>query len=376
MYKFIHTSDWHLGKPFGQFEDDLRGRLREARHSIIERIASQARKTEARLIIVAGDIWDSDAPSSAILRQSLDAMGRHRDLAWALMPGNHDLALDGGLWERISQQQPDNIHLLLDETPLEIEQGVFLLPAPCRTKDSGRDLTQWMDSVETPKGALRIGVAHGGVREFGSETPHSSIIDPVRVSLAGLDYLALGDWHGAIRMNERCWYSGTPEPTSFKRNDSGKCLAVVIKGSGEMPAVEPVSTAQFAWIDLDIDILPETMPDEYLAACVPEGVEQRNALVNVRLGGRATLADCAQWEQAFADLRPSLAFLAYDLAGLEIAYEAEDLDRIDRAGALREAADALKLEATEPTLGEADRKAARDALNLLYSWCVGAEERA
>ena len=34
MYKFIHTSDWHLGKPFGQFEDDLRGRLREARHSI------------------------------------------------------------------------------------------------------------------------------------------------------------------------------------------------------------------------------------------------------------------------------------------------------------------------------------------------------
>jgi DNA repair exonuclease SbcCD nuclease subunit len=375
MYTFIHTSDWHLGKPFGQFEDDLRGRLREARHSVIERIASQARQIEARLIIVAGDIWDSDAPSSAILHQSLDAMGRHNDLTWALMPGNHDLALDGGLWEKITQKRLENIRLLLDERPLEVEQSVFLLPAPCRTKDPGRDLTQWMDAAETPDGALRIGVAHGGVREFGAERPHSSIIDPDRVSRARLDYLALGDWHGAIRMNERCWYSGTPEPTSFKRNDSGKSLAVTINDSGEVPSVEPIPTAQFTWIDQDIDVLPEMIPDEILATCLPEGVEQRDALVNVRLRGRATLADRAQWEQGFADLLPSLAFLAYDIADLEIAYEAEDLDRIDRAGALREAADALKNEATDPELGESDQKAARDALNLLYSWCVGAEEQ-
>ena len=375
MYKFIHTSDWHLGKPFGQFDDDLRGRLREARHSIIERIASKARKFEARLIIVAGDIWDNNAPSSAILRQSLDAMGHQTNLIWALMPGNHDLALDGGLWERITQTRPNNIHLLLDETPLEVEQGVFLLPAPCRAKDPGRDLTQWMDSAETPDGATRIGVAHGGIREFGVERPHSAIIDPNRVNHAGLDYLALGDWHGAIRINERCWYSGTPEPDRFKRNDSGNSLAVAIKGPQEIPSVEPMSTAQLAWINLDIDLLPEMMPDEFLATCLPEGLEQRNALVNVRLRGRATLADRAQWEQAFADLQPSLAFLTYDHTGLEIAYEAEDLDRIDRAGALREAADALKNGATDTAINESDREIARDALNLLYSWCVGAEER-
>lgn len=36
-FRFIHSSDLHLGKRFGQFEGDLSARLQEARHDAIGR---------------------------------------------------------------------------------------------------------------------------------------------------------------------------------------------------------------------------------------------------------------------------------------------------------------------------------------------------
>ena len=35
MIRFLHTADLHLGKPFGRFPEDLRGRLREARREAV-----------------------------------------------------------------------------------------------------------------------------------------------------------------------------------------------------------------------------------------------------------------------------------------------------------------------------------------------------
>ena len=42
MFRFIHSSDLHIGKRFGNFPEDLRGRLREARHGVIARLAMLA----------------------------------------------------------------------------------------------------------------------------------------------------------------------------------------------------------------------------------------------------------------------------------------------------------------------------------------------
>ena len=378
MFSFIHTSDWHLGKPFGQFEEDLRGRLREARHTIINRIASVAQERQARLVLVAGDVWDSSEPTSAVLRQSLDAMGNHEDLKWALLPGNHDLLREGGMWERLEadENRPGNVVLLLREKPLEIEPGVYLLPAPCRTKDPGRDLTEWMDRAETPEGAIRIGVAHGSVRDFNAERTHSSVIDPRRVERARLDYLALGDWHGTVEINDRCRYSGTPEPDRFRKNDPGNCLWVQLAGPGEEPTVKRVAIRQFAWTHSDIELLPGLSPEEKLHGCIPEDHYRRDTLLQLRLTGRASLEDRATWERELDGLEPSLALLDRDLTALQILYEAGDLDRIDRAGALRGAAEALRNEAMDPFLGERERTEARDALNRLYSWCAEEESEA
>ena len=39
MYRFLHSSDLHLGKAFGTYPEAIRNRLREARHGAIARLA-------------------------------------------------------------------------------------------------------------------------------------------------------------------------------------------------------------------------------------------------------------------------------------------------------------------------------------------------
>ncbi|TGV62892.1 DNA repair exonuclease, partial [Mesorhizobium sp. M00.F.Ca.ET.149.01.1.1] len=60
MFRFIHSSDLHIGKRFGNMPEDLRGRLREARHGAISRLAEQARVHGASTILLAGDTFDTE----------------------------------------------------------------------------------------------------------------------------------------------------------------------------------------------------------------------------------------------------------------------------------------------------------------------------
>lgn len=68
--RFIHTSDWQLGKPFGRVPAEARAALGEARLDAIDRIAAAARANGAPLVLVAGDVFDSPEPGTA-------STGRH-----------------------------------------------------------------------------------------------------------------------------------------------------------------------------------------------------------------------------------------------------------------------------------------------------------
>ncbi|MFD1333875.1 DNA repair exonuclease, partial [Methylopila musalis] len=81
-----------------------------------------------------------------------------------------------------------------------------------------------------------------------------------------------------------------------------------------------------------------------------------------RLAGRAALA------QGVTEAAPDFAYLELDDSGLATACEAEDLDGIDRAGALREAAAALLAESTDVDRSAAEREVARAALARLFAY--------
>ncbi|MDY6873508.1 MAG: DNA repair exonuclease, partial [Chloroflexota bacterium] len=82
-----------------------------------------------------------------------------------LLPGNHDPDRPGGTWERLLRQGvlPEHIRVHREPCPVELETGVWLLPAPLRRRAEGADPTAWMETAATPAGALRIGLAHGSI---------------------------------------------------------------------------------------------------------------------------------------------------------------------------------------------------------------------
>ena len=100
--RFIHTADWQIGAPFGEFGDErTRTLLREARLTAIDRIALAAMAAGARHVLVAGDVFDSQSVADQLMRQTAARLAKYTGLAWHLLPGNHDHVRAGGVWDRL-----------------------------------------------------------------------------------------------------------------------------------------------------------------------------------------------------------------------------------------------------------------------------------
>jgi DNA repair exonuclease SbcCD nuclease subunit len=361
MFSFIHSSDLHLGKRFGNFSGDLPGRLREARHAAIAKLAHHARDHGAMTILLAGDTFDTETPDPGVRRQALAEMGHHAPIRWVLLPGNHDSLQASQLWTTLKAEEPKPIALAAD---------VVLLPSPCTARRPGRDLTEWMDSGVTPEGTIRIGLAHGAIQSFSEEGNGLDVIQPDRARRAGLEYLALGDWHGAVAVNPRTHYSGSPEPDRFKHNRPGEALLVTIAGSSAQPDVKPLETTSFVWRTLPLHVLVGEDPLSALATLLPDVRDRRQTLARVEATGRCRLSVRAALGSAINTTAPDFAYLELYDSALGIECEMDDLDQIDRAGALREAANALLAGAEDESRSIESRDIARAALSRLFSYAL------
>lgn len=368
MFRFIHSSDLHLGKRFGNFSGDLPGRLREARHGVIGRLAQHAREQGADTILLAGDTFDTETPAPDIRRQALAAMRDHAPIRWVILPGNHDSLQAAQLWSTLKAEAPANVVLAVEPVAIPLSADVALLPAPCTTRRPGRDMSEWMDGAATPDGTLRIGLAHGAIRDFSEEAAASDVIAPDRASRAGLDYLALGDWHGPLAVDARTRYSGTPEPDRFKHRRPGEALLVSIAGRSALPEVSALPTASFDWQTLDLHLLDGDDPVLALEGLLPDARRRRQTLLQLVATGRSRLPSRTAMTGAIALAVPDFAFLELDDSELATECEAGDLDLIDRAGALREAAAALLAEAHDDNRSAGEREVARAALARLFSY--------
>ncbi|SDJ82961.1 metallophosphoesterase family protein [Aliiruegeria lutimaris] len=364
--RFVHTSDLHLGKRFGTMPDTIRSRLVEARHESIARVADVARSRDARHVLVAGDTFDTETPSDNVRVQALAAMGSDPDLSWWIIPGNHDSLSAETLWERVEVDAPSNVRVLTKPELVEIAPQVFLLPAPLPHRFPGRDLTDWMPSAESSEGALRIGLAHGRVQSFHEDADTRDIIPPNRAASAGLDYLALGDWHGALTVDQRTHYSGTPERDRFKHNGPGSCLVVTLDGG--TPEIETIETGRFDWQDVDLTLTPDADVGTLLSAHVPEdAVKRRDMLLTIRANGTLRLPEKGKLITSGKSVADSFGLFRLLTDDLTTEVEAGDLDAIATGGALRSAADLLRNEAENEAASETDRLIAARALDRLWT---------
>ena len=362
-FTFVHTADWQIGKPFSGFDPETASSLREARLACVDDIADVAERAGARHVLVAGDVFDSETAPAKLVAQLLGTLAAHPRLTWHLLPGNHDPVRPGSVWGEITRIGcPATVRVLLAPEPVEMAPGVVLLPAPLTQKSTTLDPTQWMDAAVTPAGVLRIGLAHGSVQgNFGGGDGDAAVpIAPDRPERARLDYLALGDWHGTVRIGDRVWYSGTHETDKFPDNEPGHVLIVRLERAGAKPAVERIATSRYRWEKRQLRVAGLEDVTRFVEEIQVLGRNQKTVLLELTVTGAVGLAVHAEVMTALAGIMTLRHFDA-NTDGLLALAGSDDLIMLGE-GAVRVAAERLKALADG---GGAEAATARRALAQL-----------
>ena len=360
MPRFLHTADWQIGRQYDRFGPEDGPALAQARLTTIERIAALATELAVDAVLVAGDVFDAQTISDRTVRRLFLALQGFGG-PWIMLPGNHDAALAESIWSRARRLNaiPDNVHVLVSPEPLLLtEQGLAILPAPLTQRQTFNDLTDWFDHAPTPPQLLRVGLAHGSVQGILAEDIDSpNPIDPQRATRARLDYLALGDWHGCRQIDDRTWYSGTPEQDRFKSNGAGQVLDVQIDAPGAAPQVTPIAIGEFTWLQWhrqlqvasDLDALIEEL----------ERVE-RSSVISLALEGELDLAGEQRLQAALGRAEARHRVLECQLDGLRLLPTEADIAALQADGYLDEVIGQLR------DLQQSDEpEVAREALAIL-----------
>ncbi len=366
--RFLHTSDWQVGKVFRFVDESVMGLLQEARLSAITRLGRIARENEIHHILVAGDIYDLEHSSQRLLNQPIERMRVFDGITWHLLPGNHDPQRSNGLWDRLHKVGlPPNIRVYSEPKPQFVDDlPMVILPAPLFHKRILSDPTEYMDDVDSSLDIARIGLAHGSVTKFGTSSDSViNYIDLKRLKSANLSYLALGDWHGQKQIDSKCWYSGTPEIDSFSVVNGGKALIVEIDSPRAMPRVTPVDTGSFEWFNLTDRLASREDIDRLELKIRNLGNELSRILIRLKVEGALSLEDQEYFQARIVDrASAALCFLEVNQDELLAMPTEEDLDQIDVGGFVRNAAERLRSLAEYGN--ESEKGLAREALQRLY----------
>ncbi|MFZ4552754.1 MAG: metallophosphoesterase family protein [Aquabacterium sp.] len=336
MPKFIHTADWQIGRQFTTFPPEDALPLAEARLHAVERLAALAVQHQVDAVLVAGDVFDMQTVSDRTIRRMFHAMQAYEG-PWVMISGNHDAALAESVWTRAVRlgAVPPNVHLALSPEPVVWpDRGLAVLPAPLTQRHTYGDTTAWFDQAQTPASCVRVGLAHGCVQGvLPDDIDSANPIAPDRAEQARLDYLALGDWHGCKRIQDRVWYAGTPETDRFRGNESGQALLVNIPAPGVLPEVTPLAVGQHPWhqltarleVDSDVDVLLNTL----------QGLAS-SSVVSLSVSGHLTMGAHARVLSALAKAGARFRHLSCDTQGLTLLPTADELASVQADGYVAE----------------------------------------
>jgi DNA repair exonuclease SbcCD nuclease subunit len=355
--KFLHTADWQIGMEASRC-GPAAGAVRTARLRSARQLAGVAGREKADFAVLAGDTFENHGVSRSDVEAVAAILGEFPCPVFVL-PGNHDPAAPGSVWEHPAWRERPNVTLLLQPQPAPVPGGV-LYPCPLRTRWSADDPTSWIPAGGAP-GAIRVGLAHGALAGLpGAASDHP--IAPDAAQRRRLDYLALGHYHstrlyptpeGRVTMA----FSGTHEPTAFGEDASGNVLLVEIDAPAAPPRVQTLHTALLDWrkFQLTVDRTGLLAP---LLQQLGE-LASPSCLLDLRLEGILFSEDQPHLD-AIAALAPRFLHARLDTAELLPPVTLDDLPE----GPVRETARRLVALCDNPTQGPAARLALQRILRL------------
>jgi len=259
VVRFVHTSDWHLGRSFHRVG------LLDAQARYLDHLVDLVRSEGVDAVLVSGDVYDRALPSPDTVEVLSGAVTRLIDAGAVvvLSSGNHDSAIRLGFASELLARAGLHIRTSLDSvgTPVMIKDtDVYPLPylepsvaadllgAPERTHAAV--LRAAMDRVRSQAGSRpgpAVVMAHGFVTGGATSASERDIsvggVSAVHPDVfAQADYVALGHLHGPQRISETVRYSGSPVALSFSEADHHKGSVLVDVSAGAGLALTAVST--------------------------------------------------------------------------------------------------------------------------------------
>ena len=247
MVRFMHTADWQLGMKASQAGSSA-GAVRQARFAALHAMADLAKKEHVDFVVAAGDIFEDHDVDDLVVKKCINALERFAPVPVFILSGNHDPLVAGGVWQRSSWRQAGpHVKLLENQNEVAVGPNAVLYPCPLTQKFSRTDPTASIPNRLDDDKRVRIGVGHGALDIL----PEKDLNFPISAGCperTGLDYLALGDWHGTLH-HGKCHYSGAHEQTKFGETDPGNVLIVEIASAGEQARVRSVRVGQLRWTE-------------------------------------------------------------------------------------------------------------------------------
>lgn len=256
--RFIHTSDWHLGRIFHGVH------LTQDQAYVLNQFVDLVRDSRSQAVIIAGDIFDRAVPPPEavdLLDHVLEQLVLGLKVPVIMIAGNHDSPerLDFGsrllARSRLFVQgridpRPEPIILTDDHGPVAIWTWPYAEAEKVRERldlperlDQAAALTAGLDLIKSarPAGVRTVLVTHAfvaGGRPSESERPLSlGGVDQVPLAaLTDWNYVALGHLHRPQNLDQgRIRYPGSLLKYSFNEIDHRKSVSLVeLAGNGNV----------------------------------------------------------------------------------------------------------------------------------------------
>lgn len=248
MLKIIHGADFHLDSPFSGLTPERAVQRRGEQRELLDALARLAQEKSADLVLLAGDLLDSER----VFRETAQALSRALGTIPCpvfIAPGNHDFWTERSVWNTLDW--PDNVHIFTSDTIERVDLPDCTLWG--RAFTGAHQDSCPLEGLEVPDdGRLHIACLHGAVGPESSYGP----ISPANIAASGLDYLALGHIHqcsGLQSEGSTFWaYPGCPEGRGFDElGDKGALYVEVRPGHAEAQFV-PLAKRRYEIITADI----------------------------------------------------------------------------------------------------------------------------
>ncbi|MDP1832379.1 MAG: exonuclease SbcCD subunit D [Geothrix sp.] len=254
--RFLHTSDWHLGKTL------CNASLLDDQAHVLDQVIAMLKDTRAEALVIAGDLYDRAVPPKeavALLDQTLDRIIRGLGVPVLIIAGNHDSPERLGFASRFLETQGLHVAGPVDSEPdpVIIGSAAFHLlpyadPAMIRHALQRDEVRTHQDALTAqlalarsrhPKGHRFVTVAHAFVAggegcdsELGLSIGGAGEVDAALFKAC--DYAALGHLHRPQEAGfAHVRYAGSLLKYSASEASHVKALTLV-----ELPSRGPVRT--------------------------------------------------------------------------------------------------------------------------------------